>query len=63
MYPNVINKKFINLTNSSTVLVTEQLGDVAVLDDGSRMSLVKLLDKNVFDEYIDPNSFSIILIH
>lgn len=57
MYPNVINKKFINLTNSSTVLVTEQLGDVAVLDDGSRMSLVKLLDKNVFDEYIDPNSF------
>jgi len=50
-------KKFTDLTNGRIVEVKDYFEDVAILDNNSRIKVARLLDKNYFDEYIDPQSF------
>lgn len=57
MYPNLIGKKYVNLSNNSTNLVISQDDDVALLDDNMSVSVVRLLDKSIYDDYIDPSEF------
>lgn len=57
MFPNLKNKKFLDLTSNEHFTVVDQFEDIAVLDNKSRISVKRLLDKNYFDEYIDPKSF------
>jgi hypothetical protein len=54
---NYTNKKFTNLTNGRVYEVIDQFEDIAILNDRSKVKVGRLLDKNYFDEYIDPSSF------
>jgi len=51
------NKKFIDLSNGKVFEVIDHFEDIAILDNKSKVKVGKLLDKNFYDEYIDPNSF------
>jgi len=50
-------KKFTDLTTGKIVEVKDHFEDVAVLDNGSRIRVNRLLDKSFFEDYIDPQSF------
>jgi len=57
MYPNLVGKKYVNLSNNVTSSVISQDGDVALLDDNMNVSIIKLLDKSAYDDFIDPAEF------
>lgn len=57
MYPNILGKKYINISTNQTVGIKEQDNDIITLDDGSIVSIALILNKNVYDEYIDPALF------
>jgi hypothetical protein len=51
------NKKFTDLISGRVVEVTDQFEDIVILDNKSKIKLNKLLDNNLYDEYIDPRNF------
>ena len=57
MYPNILGKKYVNISTNKTVTVAEQDNDIITLNDGSIVSITRILDKNHYDDFIDPSSF------
>ena len=57
MFRNVRNKKFTDVISNKILTVNEQIENIAVLDNGQRIDVNRLLNPMYFDEYIDPNSF------
>jgi hypothetical protein len=53
----MIKKKFKDLINNKVVEVTDQFEDIVILDNKSKIKINQLLDKRIFEEYVDPNSF------
>lgn len=53
----MVNKKFTSLQTYDVVEVKRIDGDIAHLDNGDRVSLSRLQDRNYYDEYIDPLKF------
>lgn len=53
----MIGKKFTSLVDGKVVEVKDIFEDVVILQDNSKIRAMKLLDKNYFEEYIDPKSF------
>lgn len=53
----MINKKFTNLQTDQIVTINEVFSDIAILDNGDRIAVQRLLDPKYFEEYIDPMSF------
>jgi hypothetical protein len=51
------NKKFTDLINGKVVQVTDQFEDIVILDNKTKIKVNKLLDNNLYDEYIDPRNF------
>lgn len=51
------NKKFTDLLTGKVVEVTDHFEDIVILDNKSKIKLNKLLDHNLYDEYIDPRNF------
>ena len=54
---NLSNRKFINLQTGKTVELDDSFEDLAVLKDGTKISVSRLLDKSYYDDFIDPKSF------
>ena len=54
---NLSNRKFINIQTGKTVEVDDSFEDLAVLKDGTKISVSRLLDKSYYDDFIDPKSF------
>lgn len=50
-------RKFTDLTSGKIVEVKDQFEDIVILDNNSKIKSHRLLDKNYFDEYVDPNTF------
>lgn len=57
MYPTLKDKKFTDLGKGGIITVQDQFEDVAILDNGQRIKVDRLLDKSYYDEYIDPKTF------
>lgn len=57
MFRNVRNKKFTDVVTNKILTVNEQIENIAVLDNGQKIDVNRLLNPMYFDEYIDPNSF------
>ena len=57
MFPQLKNKRFTDLSQGDVVTVQDQFENIAVLDNGQRINVNRLLDPVYFDEYIDPKSF------
>ena len=57
MFPIFKNKKFYDLITGKIVTIIDQFEDVAVLEGKQRLNINKLLDKSLYEEYIDPNTF------
>lgn len=57
MFPVFKNKKFHDLATGKIITVVDQFEDVAILEGKGRVNITKLLDKNLFEEYIDPTTF------
>lgn len=57
MFPVFKNKKFHDLATGKIITVVDQFEDVAILEGKGRVNITKLLDKNLFEEYIDPSTF------
>lgn len=53
----MIGKKFTSLTDGRVVEIKDIFEDIVILDDKSKVKASRLLDKNYFEEYIDPRSF------
>lgn len=51
------NRKFKDLSNDKIVKVTDQFEDIIILDGKSKIRINQLLDKRLFEEYVDPSSF------
>lgn len=57
MFRNVRNKKFTDVISNKVLTVNEQIENIAILDNGQRIDVNRLLNPMYFDEYIDPNAF------
>lgn len=53
----MINRKFTNLQTDQVVTISDVFSDIAILDNGDRIAVQRLLDNKYFEEYIDPSSF------
>jgi len=53
----MIGKKFTDLTTGRVVEIKDVFEDVTILDNNSKIKTSRLLDRNYFDEYVDPNTF------
>jgi hypothetical protein len=53
----MIGKKFTDLTTGRVVKIKDVFEDVTILDNNSKIKTSRLLDRNYFDEYVDPNTF------
>jgi len=51
------NKKFYDLNTGKVVQIKDHFDDIAILNDNSKVRMTRLLDKNYYDEYIDPSDF------
>lgn len=51
------NRKFKDLSNDRIVKVTDQFEDIIILDGKNKIKVNQLLDKRLFEEYVDPSSF------
>lgn len=51
------NKKFTEITTGRVVEVKDSFEDIAILTDNSKVRVTRLLDRNFYEEYIDPKSF------
>jgi hypothetical protein len=54
---NLTGKKFTDLTTGRIVEVKDHFEDVVILNNDSKIKMNRILDKNYFDEFIDPKSF------
>lgn len=57
MFPQLKNKKFLDVSTGRVVSVMDQFENIAILEDKSRIDVKRLLDKSFYDEYIDPKEF------
>ena len=57
MFPDLRNKKFIDISTNKPVFVKNQFENIAILEDDQRIDVKKLMDKNYYDDYIDPSTF------
>lgn len=57
MFPVLKNKQFTDLVDGKVVTVSDQFENIAILDNGQRIDVKRLLDPAYFDEYIDPRNF------
>ena len=57
MFPVFKNKKFQDLSTGKIIQVLEQFEDVAILEGKQRININKLLDRTLYEEYIDPGTF------
>jgi hypothetical protein len=53
----MIGRKYTDLTTGRVVEVKDVFEDVTILDNNSKIKTSRLLDRNYFDEYVDPNTF------
>ena len=53
----MIGKQFQSLKTQEVVKIDQMFENIAILDNGDRVSVQRLLDKNYFEEFIDPKSF------
>jgi hypothetical protein len=51
------NRRFKDLSNDRIVKVTDQFEDIIILDGKNKIKVNQLLDKRLFEEYVDPSSF------
>jgi hypothetical protein len=54
---NYTGKKYTDLVTGRVIEIKDHFEDIAILDNGSKVKVSRLLDKNYFDEFIDPKSF------
>lgn len=54
---NLKNRKFTDLSTGRVVEIRDHFEDIAILNDNSKIRVNRLMDKNYFEEYIDPKSF------
>ena len=52
-----IGRKFTDLTTGNIVEVKDHFEDIAILSNNAKIKVGRLMDKNYFDEYIDPRNF------
>lgn len=57
MFPNLKNKKFTDINTNESFVVIDQFENIAILNNKERVDVKKLLDRNYYDEYIDPKTF------
>ncbi len=50
-------KKYTDLVTGRVIEIKDHFEDIAILDNGSKVKVSRLLDKNYYDEFIDPKSF------
>lgn len=53
----MIGKQFQSLKTQEVVKIDQMFENIAILDNGERVSVQRLLDKNYFEEFIDPKAF------
>jgi len=53
----VVNKKFVDLSSGKVFEVIDQFEDIAILDNRLKVKVNNLLNKQLYEEYIDPNDF------
>lgn len=53
----MIGKKFTSLVDGRVVEIKDVFEDIIILNDNSKVKASRLLDRNFFEEYIDPRSF------
>lgn len=53
----MIGKRFQSLKTQDVVKIDQMFENIAILDNGDRVSVQRLLDKNYFEEFIDPKEF------
>jgi hypothetical protein len=53
----MIGKQFQSLKTQEVVKIDQMFENIAILDNGDRVSVQRLLDKNYFEEFIDPKAF------
>lgn len=51
-------KKFTDLSSGRILEIRDTFEDIAVATDGTKLSVRRLMDRNYFDEYVDPKSFT-----
>lgn len=51
------HKKYTDLITGKIVEVIDEFDDIVILDNRTKLKVNKLLDKNLFDDYIDPRDF------
>lgn len=57
MNPNLANKTFRDLKTNELVKVIDSFDNIAVLEGGGKAEVSKLLNTNLYSEYIDPSNF------
>lgn len=53
----MVKRKYRDLTNNKIVEVTDQFEDIVILDNKNKIRVNQLLDRRMFEEFVDPNSF------
>ena len=53
----MIGKKFTDLTTGNVIEVKDSFEDIAILNNNTKIKVNRLMDKNYFEEFIDPVSF------
>ncbi len=57
MFPNLKNRRFIDLSSNESFQVKDQFENIAILSNNQRVDVKRLLDSNFYDEQIDPKDF------
>jgi len=57
MFPDLKNKKFLDVSKNEVYVVKDQFENIAILNDNQRVDVMRLLDRSYYDEYIDPKDF------
>jgi hypothetical protein len=53
----MVGKKFTSLVDGRVVEIKDMFEDIVILNDNSKVKASRLMDKNFFEEYIDPRNF------
>ena len=57
MFPNLKNRRFIDISTNESFQVKDQFENIAILSNNQRVDVKRLLDSNYYDEHIDPKDF------
>lgn len=57
MFPNLKNRRFIDISTNESFQVKDQFENIAILSNNQRVDVKRLLDSNYYDEQIDPKDF------